>query len=453
MKVLSIELFHIGIIDHEKIEINEPLVIFYGDVKAGKTTLLNAPAWLGGNSIPKDIIKHGEKEAFIEMILDCGKIRREFYVNKKGEFAAREIKAVVNNSILKQKEVALLFNPFLLDQNYFTNMNSIDKAKFLIEIFGIETDDLDAKIKALLSECVILRTKVGRYGEIDVTEVKEPELALLRSRESTIKADIAIKTADNRKANALAQTNHNTEVAEYNTAVSEWEKKQDLRTSNRELANTSLKSLSLLGYKGCEVITFITELPEAEEKHALIEPILKDPIPETPDQAELEAIQLKISTALAEEILFNQYKARVAKKAEKKAVEDVLAAKIKTGKSLKAQKKERLSVVSGKIEGLVFDENGDFKYLNTSSAMLSDSMQMELSSKLSALYPEGLEIELIDRGESLGSSIYDLIDHAEKNNRNVLVSVVGQNLGVSKDKVGVFYLNDGKIINEEIENK
>ena len=111
----------------------------------------------------------------------------------------------------------------------------------------------------------------------------------------------------------------------------------------------------------------------------------------------------------------------------------------------KKQKTEKLQVISGKIKGLEFDEVGNFKYLNTASDMLSDSQQMELSTKLSSLYPDGLKIELIDRGESLGKSVFKLIDEAKEKERNILVSIVGDKPAKIPENIGVFVVEKGNV--------
>ena len=56
MKLLSLEIKNLGLHEDSKIEINKPLVTFYGQVKTGKSTILNAIKIGFGGSFPKEII-------------------------------------------------------------------------------------------------------------------------------------------------------------------------------------------------------------------------------------------------------------------------------------------------------------------------------------------------------------------------------------------------------------
>src|SRR5208283_4244436 len=97
------------------------------------------------------------------------------------------------------------------------------------------------------------------------------------------------------------------------------------------------------------------------------------------------------------------------------------------------------------IKGLSFDETGNFIYQGTTAGMISDSQIMRLSSELSALYPEGFGIDLIDRGESLGRSIFEFVDRAKEENKTILATIVGERPAKIPANVGVFVVEDGKL--------
>ena len=48
MKVTKLTVQNIGIIADAVVEINKPEIVFYGDIKQGKSTLLNAVRWVCG---------------------------------------------------------------------------------------------------------------------------------------------------------------------------------------------------------------------------------------------------------------------------------------------------------------------------------------------------------------------------------------------------------------------
>jgi DNA repair exonuclease SbcCD ATPase subunit len=47
MKIQKLIIKNIGIIEDTTIEFNKPLLLFYGEIRQGKTTILNAVRWPG----------------------------------------------------------------------------------------------------------------------------------------------------------------------------------------------------------------------------------------------------------------------------------------------------------------------------------------------------------------------------------------------------------------------
>jgi hypothetical protein len=78
--------------------------------------------------------------------------------------------------------------------------------------------------------------------------------------------------------------------------------------------------------------------------------------------------------------------------------------------------------------------------------MISDSQIMRLSSDLSALYPEGFSLDLIDRAESLGKSIFEFVDRAKAENKSILATIVGEKPAKVPADVGVFVVEEGKLL-------
>lgn len=70
---------------------------------------------------------------------------------------------------------------------------------------------------------------------------------------------------------------------------------------------------------------------------------------------------------------------------------------------------------------------------------------MRLSSALSSLYPAGFGLELIDRGESLGKSIYGFIEKVKREESAILATIVGEKPAQVPDEIGVWIIEEGKI--------
>jgi len=64
---------------------------------------------------------------------------------------------------------------------------------------------------------------------------------------------------------------------------------------------------------------------------------------------------------------------------------------------------------------------------------------------LSALYPKGFGLELLDRGESLGKSIFQFVDRAKQENKTILATVVGERPAEVPAEVGVFVVEQGAV--------
>ncbi|MGC8495058.1 MAG: AAA family ATPase [Syntrophobacteraceae bacterium] len=123
MKVKKLAIKNIGIIADTTLELDQPLILFYGDLMQGKSTLLNAIKYAFGGSYPSDIIRHGEQEASVAIWFDECSISRTWYRSKEGHVADRPISFIrdglpVNRPV---EQIKRFLNPFLLDNEYILN--------------------------------------------------------------------------------------------------------------------------------------------------------------------------------------------------------------------------------------------------------------------------------------------------------------------------------------------
>jgi hypothetical protein len=131
--------------------------------------------------------------------------------------------------------------------------------------------------------------------------------------------------------------------------------------------------------------------------------------------------------------------------------EDKLSQIEEKQRNLKKQKIAKLSKISETcgIKELSFDDSGVFTYQGTQAGMLSGSQIERLSKELSSLYPDGLGIDLLDRGESLGRSIFQYVDIADKKKSTILATIVGEKPSKIPERVGVYVVKDGIVFPEE----
>ena len=412
MKITKLEIVNIGILKDVNETIDKPMILFYGDIKQGKTTILNAIKWCFGGAFPDDIIRHGEEEAWIHIHFPNGSIRREFYINKNGETVARSIQFIKDGSVVKSpvNEIKRLLNPFLLDQDHLKNMNETERNKFFVDLFGVDTSEEDQQITEAKKKAQELRIEIKAYGEIDTTEVECVDVDAKKMKLEGINHnyEAECKTVENLNKEPIA---HNQTVDQKEVRKSELEK---------ELA---------------DINTWLKSNPRKEIT----------PTPQKPDTSQLEE---EISNAKAQNVRYETYTANLEKKKEKDEKKEQLDKLEELQRKLTREKTAKLFEVSKTIgiKNLLFDENANLIYENTTMGMLSTSQVMQLSSELSKLYPEGFGFELIDRGESLGKSIFTFVNKAKAENKTILATIVGEKPADVPEEIGVFVVEQGQLV-------
>ena len=78
----TLHIKNVGIIDDISINLNEGFNVFTGETGAGKTLIIDSLQILAGGRFSKEIIRHGEKSSFIEMLV---------YVNNEEYIISREV--------------------------------------------------------------------------------------------------------------------------------------------------------------------------------------------------------------------------------------------------------------------------------------------------------------------------------------------------------------------------
>lgn len=541
MKITKLEIQNLGMIEDMVIPIDKPLVLFYGSIRQGKTTILNAVKWCFGGAFPDDIIRHGQNEARVKLSFENGSVERTWYRQNDGGIKARDIVLVIDGEV-KKRPVTLLqsmINPFLLDQDHFRKMNETDRRRYLVELFDVDTKDIDAELTKTEQAARDLRAIVKAYGSIDITPVKKPdlegaqaalefakqrhkqsledvkaELKALEDSEAKRKATLRLeidarrsaydqllheirernKKADEQRARRLELTtsidNCESEIKRLESEIQRWQQKLDHE-------RTALLALGTIEYTKEPLVPDYSELQKQFDdrvhqgasgsglfrttgvirlipncrSNSTIE-YIKEPL--APDYSELqkqidddsvfksqrEAMLTRLSTpanvgvqeAMLEQAReqmqrYNGYQEKLQRLESRKQHEEALAIQESKIKDLREAKVKKLDSYSDetKVPGLKFSEDGGFVYNGTAAGMLSTSQIMELSTKLEALYPEGIGVTLIDRGESLGTSIFDYINEAKRDNKAILATVVGDKPATMPDEASVWVVSDGRL--------
>lgn len=467
MKALKLTIHNIGCIEDTTIDINKPELVFYGEVMQGKTTILNAVRWVLGGSFPADILRHGTTEAFVqyEGLENDGKpfvIRREWYVGEDTSTKARPL-IYTRAGLPVPKPVQALqqhANPFALDQDHLRNMGAADRTRFLVNLFGVDTYHEDAGIAAAQSTASQLRTKIAGYGIIDLTPVDRVDVSAIEAELREIEAGNKARELEHRKLIDVA-LNAEREVAAGQVRIASAEQvllqakaaaerdekevlaaREALKLAEARLVNSN--ELVTKAAKAHEGASFV-ELPAlvAAAKSAQEAVVASE---HTLTVVSTGAVVAKLAAAGAQNAKAEAYEKAKVQAAARDADKQRLREQEAIVDQLKQKKVEKLQAIGAAtgIPGLAFVEGG-FTFEGAAHDMISDSQMMRLSELLSAKYPEGLGISLIDRGESLGKSVLTLYKDAQARNATILVTVVGDKPAVVPDEVGAFVVEKGKV--------
>ena len=405
----------------QTIEINKPLILFYGEIRQGKSTILNCVRWVCGGEFPDDIISHGAKEGSIELRFDGGMIGRSFYKSKDGETKARAVVFVRNGKPVPSPvtEIKRFLNPFLLDQDFLRNKTELERKQYFAELFAVDTTDLDTELFNSQREAQQLRAKISGYGEIDLTPVESVDVEAEKLNLE------GINKAHDLECGAI--DTENDAIRTHNGSVEQAENKKADIESALEAHRKKVKEL--------EAQLKAIEVPKRKE------------LKTKPAKPNTSALEKKIQDGGAQNVRAENYKSAKARADAKKADEKQLSEMEKRQREIKAEKQAKLKSIgeSCGIKGLEFDETGNFIYQGTTAGMISDSQIMTLSTELSALYPEGFGLDLIDRAESLGKSIFEFVDRAKAEKKTIMATIVGERPAKIPPEIGVFVVEEGKV--------
>lgn len=430
MKAKKLTVKNLRLISDAELEFNKPLILLYGDIMQGKTTFLDAIKILFTAGFPDDLIQHGKKGAYIQLELENGSISRSFYINKKGVINARPLKAIVDNRELSARELQQLFNPFQLNQDFLKEMSPSIRKKFFVELFDIDTSEIDEILKKEEKRASDLRIEIKAFGEIDCTSVEKPDISSLE------------------KEKALENTKLVKEFNETQNKTTIFNNVQSNRKNAIEIANklhadiVNLVAPSI--FTDCfdsELATQIrNELPKPERIKILNEE-------QMPDKTHYNEIIERISDSKADMLRWENYQQALARQKQKDAKRSALKECEELIRSQRQQKILKLSEYGKEISGLVFNETGELVFEGTMNDNLSTSQVIRLGSLLSKLYPDSLlDLELLDRGESLGTSIMTFVDKAKLEDKTILATIVGEKPAAVPEDVGVFVVENGKLI-------
>lgn len=440
MKPVKLSISNIGILKEVEIPLDKDAVILTGEVRQGKTTILNCIKFLFGTTYPNDIIRHGQREAFIQVDFEDGStVRKEFYIGRDGLPKKRAVQyngpdgLPISKPADKLKEI---ISPLTLNQDMIINMTGAERRKYFVEVFNVDTTEQDKIIKEQNDKISEIK------AEIKTLPITAPE-------EVTIVDTAPIKLQINaiKSKNEGAMAEYYKKDSEERTRVENIKKERAQAEHIIEATSTELSALKAEQKRIQEkienaenTIGHYKELSDESEAPAYV----------APEQPELEStteLEAELEEAIKSEYEYKEYiknKELYAKRVElERELKDAADAK-HNAVNLKFAKLKEIND-EHQIPGLEFKDDGGFTFEDTDADMLSTSQLMRLTSLMSKQYPGTVAIETVDRAESLGESILEHIQRAAIEKKTILASIVGEYPAEASDKVGVFVVRNGEV--------
>ncbi len=326
-KIQTIKISNFKSIDDLEIDFRGCTAIVTGGNNKGKTSFLRGIPDRIRFVRPDVMVKKGESEGKGEMTLTTGeRFVWEFNVDGKDKLT------YITNDGLKQSvtvDLGKQFFPSVFDIDKFLQSPPKKQVEQLQAIVGLDFTDIDKRYQlaydkrternreAELFHAKLTRAiKVDRVDPVDITNLKEKK-ELEKNRLNGL-------YVENKKKNEETRKIWNDEKTKISKEVSDFNGKQFVIEANHLAAETALKVLTDLGYRG-DAIQFVQDLQNAiEPRKDATKLYPKEPayIDEMPDRSELDKIDAAILNATETNVQAQKYQEYISLKQEVEGSKD-----------------------------------------------------------------------------------------------------------------------------------
>lgn len=187
----SLHIKNIGIIDEININLNEGFNIFTGETGAGKTLIIDSLQILAGGRFSKDIIRHGEKSSFVEMLVYLKE--EEYIISREVNQSGRNI-CKINGRLVTVNELKAFMKKVIDIHGQQDNQTILEPSshiKFLDGFIGKEIEELNKKYIEKYNRYITIKEELKKnYGD---DKEKQRKLDLLEYQKNEIEnADLYI---------------------------------------------------------------------------------------------------------------------------------------------------------------------------------------------------------------------------------------------------------------------
>ena len=396
MKIINLKSENIKGIKAIDVTPQDNTVVLTGANGSGKTSILDSIVYaFNPKSIPDMPIRDGEEEA--KITIDCGDFVLTRSFNRKGN----SLKIVKKDKTIQQTPQTFLnkiVGRISFDVREFIDCDEKKQAKILMDLVGIDVDDLDVKEKVLFDDKALI-TK--QYRAI------KAEFDVLKVINNPPKKEV--KTAD-LFAELEALKKHNKKITDFETDL-----------SNRVTETKGLEDDYILR------VDYIAELEEtlkdAKENVKTKKKFITDYTSETAakkieyskmKKEPIEPIELKIKNVDKDNENFRAHEKYVEKQKQVKKATEAGTSKAKALEDFRGDRKRKIKEADYPIKGLSFGY-GNVIYNNIPVKQCSTGEQYKIGLKVSMALNPNLKVLRITDGSLLDSATKEIITDILKN--------------------------------------
>ena len=252
----TLHIKNIGIIDDIIIDLNNGFNVITGETGAGKTLIIESLQILSGGRFSKEIIRSGEKTAFIEMNVylqnELVNISRE--INIKGKNICK-----INNKIVTVNELKLFMSKVIDIHGQNDNQSILDTSthiELLDEYSGDELVNLKEKYQKLYEEYLHIKSELNKnYGD---DKEKQRKLDLLNYQVNEIE-NANLKEGEEEKLEERRDLILSSEKITVNLSEAE----NQINENAIDSINIAIKSLEKISQYNDEYAKIATRLRES----------------------------------------------------------------------------------------------------------------------------------------------------------------------------------------------
>lgn len=423
MKIIQLTTESFKKIDAIEIKPNGKPIVLTGDNAQGKSSILDSIYVAITGKLPDEPIKKGAKKATIR--LNMGDISIERKITPSG--SVLELKDAEGNKVSSpQKILNELLGALTFDPLEFTRLKPKEQRNQLMQVAGLNLDELDSKYKAAYDDRTLigreLKKSEGHLNSLVKPEITEFELDITDLLESRSIIQNKIDDANKHEAN-----------------LNEVKRRKNHIESQIESIKNEIQSLmEKLESRACELKSIDSELENLGKTN-------------TENVSELKTQLSMIDSDISEchkntEAIasIREYEKAQIQLAEIKKEYDAIDDKVK---SIQKDKDNKIKNADFGVAGLeVNDECVIYNGLPFSS--MSTAQQIEVSTLIAMKQNPKLKIILIREGALIGSKIWEsIVSLAEKHDYQLWVERFQENPG----SYGI-HIQDGNIVSIDGEN-